>query len=361
MDENFWANLDATRRAMERATTGIDIIKLTLSAEAAQKLTTTIDFARLSPTLALGDYASRQYERFSTNSALVGETLASAMARSAIALPELNSAYISEALRLAATGIHKFEPSTSMLAGAQALEISRINDVVAGALSSTAFDNLAAFNRSLGRRLVSLSDSYRDIFAGLAKIDFALPDFVTDLPTRDMVVKSTIVSSRAVDFDPQDATIDLDDPAYARSDVDLMLADLDADLVTMLDEAMEVAFSTSTGRVRHASVSLRELATHVLHRLASDDEIVAWSQDPNHYHSGRPTRQARVLYVCRHVNYGPYRKYLGKSVNATVAFFDALNGLHDVRPDVCDFQLQLMLTDAIGILRFLLRTAKHRP
>ena len=51
-----------------------------------------------------------------------------------------------------------------------------------------------------------------------------------------------------------------------------MLADIDADLVTMLDEAMEVVSSMSTGRVRHASVSLRELATRVLHRLAPDDE-----------------------------------------------------------------------------------------
>jgi hypothetical protein len=282
------------------------------------------------------------------------------MARSTIALPELNPASTFETLP-AATGIHNFGSSTSLVAGAHALEIAGINDVVIGALSSTTFDNLAAFDRSLGRRLVSLSDSYRDIFTGLTEIDFALPNFVTELPPRDMVVKSTIVSSRAVDFEPKNATIDLDDPAYARSDVDLMLADLDADLVTMLDEAMEVVFSTSTGKVRHASVSLRELTTHVLHRLASDDEIVAWSKDPNHYHNGRPTRQARVLYVCRHVNYGPYGEYLRKSVNATVAFFDALNGLHDVRPDVCDFQLQLMLTDAIGILRFLLRTAKHRP
>jgi len=361
MDDKFWANLDATRRAMERAAAGIDITKITLAGEAAQKLTNTIDFEKISSTLALGDYAWRQYERFSTNSALVGETLASAIARSSVAFPELTAPSLSETLRLAASEIPEFERPTSILSGAQALELARINDVVAGALSSTAFDNLAAFDRSLGRRLVSLSDSYRDIFAGLPKIDFALPDFVTELPARDMIVKSTIVSSRAVDFEPRDATIDLDDPAYARSDVDLMLADLDANLVTMLDEAVEVIFSTSTGRVRHASVSLRELATHVLHRLAPDDEILTWSQEPNHYHNGRPTRQARVLYVCRRVNYGPYGKYLKKSVNATVAFFDALNGLHDVRPDVCDFQLRLMLTDAIGILRFLLRTAKHRP
>jgi hypothetical protein len=254
MDEKFWANLDATRRAMERATAGIDIKNLTLASEAA-RFATTIDFANLSSTLAVGNYSSRSYERFSANSALVGETLASAMARSTIALPELTSASTSETVRLAATRIHDFDSSKVMLAGVHALKIARINDAVTGALSSTAFDNLAALERSLSRRLVSLSDSYRDIFTGLTKIDFALPAYVTELPPRDMVVKSTIVSSRAIAFDPKNATIDLDDPAYARSDVDFMLAELDADLVTMLDEAMEVVFSTSTGRVRHASIS----------------------------------------------------------------------------------------------------------
>ena len=357
MDEKFWANLDATRRAMERATAGIDMTKLAFAVEDATKLAGTIDFEKISSTLALGDIALRQYEKFNANSALVGETLASAIARSSVAIPALNS----PALRLAASEIPKFAIPSSLLAGAHAIELAGMNDAVAGAMSSIDFDNLAAFDRSLGRRLVSLSDSYRDIFAGLAKIDFPLPDFVTELPARDMIVKSTIVSSRTVDFEPADATIDLEDPAYARSDVDLMLADLDADLVTMLDEAMGVVFGTSTGRVRHASVSLRELATHLLHRLAPDDEVHSWTQDPNHYHEDRPTRQARVLYVCRQVNYGPYGKYLKKSVSASVAFFDTLNSLHDVRPEVCDFQLRLMLTDAIGILRFLLRTAKHRP
>ena len=360
MDEKFWANLEATRRALERATAGLNVTKIAFAAEEAAKISGGIDVSRFSSTLALGDYGFRQFERFSTNSALVGETLANAIARSSIALPELSSPSLTEALRLAAADITKFEIPTGILAGSQALELARMNDIVAGTLSSGVFEQLAGFDRSYGRRVVSLSHSYREIFAGLT-IDFVLPDFVTELPPRDMVVKSTIVSSRAPDFEPDDAVIDLDDPAYARSDVDLMLADVDPGLVTMLDEAVEVAFSTATGRVRHASVSLRELATHVLHRLAPDDEIRRWSQDPTHFHNDRPTRQARVLYVCRHVNYGPYSKYLKKSVGATVAFFETLNGLHDVRPDVCDFQLRLMLTDAIGILRFLLRTAKHRP
>lgn len=73
-DEKFWANLDATRRAMERATAGIDMSTLAFAAEDAAKLASTMDFEKISSTLALGDYALRQYERFSTNSALVGET-----------------------------------------------------------------------------------------------------------------------------------------------------------------------------------------------------------------------------------------------------------------------------------------------
>jgi hypothetical protein len=227
MDEKFWANLEATRRALERATAGLDVTKIAFAADEAAKIFGGIDVSKFSSTFALGDYGFRQYERFSTNSALVGETLASAIARSSIALPELSSPSFTEALRLPAADVLKFEITTGTLAGAQALELARMNDIVAGLLSSRVFEQLAEFDRSFGRRVVSLSDSYRDIFAGLTTVDFALPDFVTELPPRDMVVKSTIVSSRAPDFEPGEAVIDLDDQAYARSDVDLMLAEID--------------------------------------------------------------------------------------------------------------------------------------
>ena len=359
MDEKFWANLDAMQRAVERATSSSNVAMLVTAADAAQRFASTIDFAKVSSTFAVGEHAYRQYERLSTNSALVDETIASMLAH-APALPDLTAPVYTNLQLAPPVGID-FKVPESPLLSTRIHELAHLNDAVTKATSSIHFDSLAALDRSLGRRLASLSDSYRDIFAGLPKIEFPLPDFVVKLPAHDLIVKATIVSSRTINFKPDDATIDLEDPAYARSDVDLMLADLDADLVTMLDEAVEVVFGTSVGRVRHATVSLRELSMHVLHRLAPDGEVSAWTQDPNHYHEGRPRRQARVLYVCRHVNYGPYGRYLKKSVNATVAFFDTLNSLHEVRPDVCDFQLRLMLTDAIGILRFLLRTAKHQP
>ena len=360
MDDKFWANLDATRLAMERATASIDVSKLVTSASTVHQLASTIDFDKISLSLAVRDHVFHDYDRLSANSALVGETLASVIARNGGVMAEFDSATLS-ALRLAVPEIPKFDIASSVLVGAHALELARMNDIVVGALSSTAFDHLASFDVSLGHRLVGLSDSYRDIFTGMAAIKFALPDFVTDLPPRDMILKSTIVSSRAPDFEPAEAKIDLDDPAYARGDVDLMLADLNPDYVTVLDEAFEALAGKSLGRVRHTLVSLRELITHVLHDLSPDADLIAWSKDPKHFDKGKPTRAGRYLYICRFVTYGAYGDYLKKSSKMTSAFFELMNVLHDVRPDVGEFQLRLMLTDAIGILRLLLRTARHRP
>jgi hypothetical protein len=356
MDEKFWNQLDATRRAMERASAGIDMSKITLAGENAAKLYGTIDFERLSSTYALASNALQQYERYSANSALVGETIDSMLTRYS-ALSNVPSTIFASAhlTTPALTGLKVPEISSRLH------ELTRLNDAVSSAMRSIHFDNLATSDRSLGRRIISLSDSYRNLFAGLSRIEFAVPDFVTSLPARDMIVKSTIISSRATDFEPSEAQIDLEDPAHARSDVDLMLAELNPDYVAVLDEAFEAFSGRSRGRTRHVLVSLREIITHVLHDLSPDDELRAWSTDPKYFHEDKPTRAARHLYICRFVNCGPYSDYVKKSSDMTSAFFKALNGLHDVRPDICEFQIRLMVTDALNILRFLLRTAKYRP
>lgn len=211
--------------------------------------------------------------------------------------------------------------STLAAVSAHVIDIQKYNTAIAGALSSTAFDNLAFLDARLERRILGLGDSYRDLFAGLAAIEgqlAAVPDFVTRLPPRDMLVKATIISSYGVDFEPDETEIDLDDPSYARADVDYMLDKLNPDYVTMLDEAFEAYRSRSVGRVRHVSVSLRELCMHILHDLSPDKAVAAWTKDPNHYDKGRPIREARVLYICRGVEYALYPAYVHKSLRATI-------------------------------------------
>ena len=86
MDERFWADLDAARKTIERATAGIDMSELAIAAENAARVAGTIDFEKASLAFALGDTAVRWHDRLSANSALVSETLASMIARDSVAL-----------------------------------------------------------------------------------------------------------------------------------------------------------------------------------------------------------------------------------------------------------------------------------
>ena len=143
MDERFWADLDAARKTIERATAGIDMSELAIAAENAARVAGTIDFEKASLAFALGDTAVRWHDRLSANSALVSETLASMIARDSVALHST--------VNLVADA---FVPTTSTLESlgaelARALKPSRA--VVA---------SLSAWEASLTARMTALKTSW---------------------------------------------------------------------------------------------------------------------------------------------------------------------------------------------------------
>lgn len=83
--------------------------------------------------------------------------------------------------------------------------------------------------------------------------------------------------------------------------------------------AAAAARSSNPDRVRHASVSLRELRDHVLRGLAPDAEIEAWNPDPELKHQGRFKRSARLAYVARNARPGPFEDFTKKSHEAALA------------------------------------------
>ena len=144
-------------------------------------------------------------------------------------------------------------------------EAIRLNSTLVNSFVAPAWASAKVIDPFLERRLSGLSTSYAALFSDLAAAPALLPnipDFVVKLPPRDMTVKTEIIASRSVEYDPDRSAIDFHDPAYARSDVDLMLVDLDPGYVTILDEAFEMIAGKTIGRVRHALNSLRELSTH---------------------------------------------------------------------------------------------------
>jgi hypothetical protein len=133
------------------------------------------------------------------------------------------------------------------------------------------------------------------------------------------------------------------------------LPKLDPGLYKMWKGAIEAYNSDNTDRVRHFSTSIRELYTHLIHILAPDDAIKKWTAEPAFYHEGRPTRKARLLFICRNINNAPFSTFVKKDVDATIAFIDIFQkGTHDIDPVFSPSHLVTIKSKAENTLKFLL-------
>lgn len=142
--------------------------------------------------------------------------------------------------------------------------------------------------------------------------------------------------------------------------IDELLVALDHRLHNTWLGAKEALGSNNSDRKRHVVVSLRELVTHVLHALAPDDEVHKWTTNPKHFHEGHPTRAARVLYVCREVNHGPFTNFISADVKATLEFITLFQrGTHELDIVFSENQLRTLVTRTESLLRFLLLTYRE--
>ena len=130
------------------------------------------------------------------------------------------------------------------------------------------------------------------------------------------------------------------------------------DLIQAYEGAVEASTSTNVDRARHTMSSLRELVTHVLHRLAPDEAFFGWDSHKAYLDDrGRPSRPGRLRYICRYVNHGEWTAFIEKDVQAAVAFLDLLNKLHKAKPQQSDLQLRALLIRAEGLITVLIKTA----
>jgi hypothetical protein len=94
--------------------------------------------------------------------------------------------------------------------------------------------------------------------------------------------------------------------------------------------------STNPDKVRHATTSLRELLTQVLHSGAPDIAVEAELKDPRWYSNGRPTRKARIYFILTQ-KYGDdiLLDFLEKDIEAIESLFSLLHkGTHEVASSI---------------------------
>jgi hypothetical protein len=138
-----------------------------------------------------------------------------------------------------------------------------------------------------------------------------------------------------------------------------LIASIDVQLLPLYEGAIDAIKSNNVDRVRHATTSLRELFTHILHRLAPDDAFFKWNQDESNLYNGRPTRKGRLLYICRKINYDPFTTFINQDISAALTFLDLLQkGTHAIRKPYTERQLKALLIRMECLLDFIIRISR---
>ncbi len=142
------------------------------------------------------------------------------------------------------------------------------------------------------------------------------------------------------------------------SAIDELLGRYLAPLVPVLKGARESASSRNPERVRHTCVSYRELLTQLLHRLAPDNAVAGWTTEKAHFNQGRPTRRARLLYICRNAQGTSLVGFALADLDSFLAGIDLLQtGTHGIAVAWTDGQFAALQNRAEGLIWLLLEVA----
>lgn len=215
------------------------------------------------------------------------------------------------------------------------------------------------FRRSIGAHLGIVTRRYSDLMSATVQQDAPSRDtaLVTAFPPLDYYRHLDVLESITVSPDEARASSETVRSAIegGAPTIDDRLLLFDVTLHPLLLGARASVDSGNPDSPRHAMTSLRELMTQVLHRLAPDDEVRLWSTDREHYREGRPTRRARLLFICRDINSGPLVDFVKADVSAGIALVDLLNGsTHVVRSQLTPDQLRSVVARVESLLLFLL-------
>ena len=222
--------------------------------------------------------------------------------------------------------------------------------VITGLESSIA--HLAASYGGLAESLREISDITR------------LPAFVLPGATREIYTTSFALETLRPwdDRDEDEAETEIQLVAEAELETSgciALLQQVDPGLARPYIGARDALYGNNADRARHILSSLRELWNHLLRRLAPDDLVAAWipgvSNQKDLLHDGKPTRRARVLYVCRELNNEPLIDFLMHDTRALVKLIELFNRVHELETELTDEQLRAILLRTDSWLMYILQ------
>jgi len=214
---------------------------------------------------------------------------------------------------------------------------------------------------SLRQMQIDLSESYSRLFKSFEAPDFSIfsvrPDIIS-LPPIEFYTSNRVIESISLTEGKileEEETLITEISHEIRDDIEMYLSRLDPSLIRLWRGAKESLASDNPDSTRHFITSLRELLTHVIHKLAPDEQVKSWTTDPKHYHKNKPTRRSRLLYICREINYPPFSQFLDKDIDAVLECINLFQyGTHKIDSPFITPQLQSMMLRTESSIRFLL-------
>ena len=222
--------------------------------------------------------------------------------------------------------------------------------VIAGLESS--FARMTASYGSLAESLREISDITR------------LPAFVLPGAAREIFSTSFALESLRPweERDKDEAETDIQLVTEAELETSGCIAFLqhvDPELARPYVGARDALYSSNPDRARHILTSLRELWSHLLRRIAPDTLVIPWirseGRQKDMLHNGKPTRRAKILYVCRELNNGPLVDFLVYDTQALVKLIELFNRVHELKTEITDEQLRAILLKSDSWLMYVLQ------
>ena len=221
-----------------------------------------------------------------------------------------------------------------------------------------AINAAASLQDSLSRNLDRFTANYRRLvdFTDHQPIKEVLKPDIIQYPAHEVFREAELLEQITV---PEDEQVVLEEYEVITIPEERTLEDrlgeINSDLLNLLQGARAALSADNPDRARHVTVSLRELIGRVLHQFAPKDKIKAWSTDHSYYdEEGKPTRRARLLYICREINSDPLSKFVDVDVKSVLTLIQVLNAETHVIPcRLTDRQLQALVGRTESCLQFL--------
>lgn len=290
--------------------------------------------------------------------ALANESLTKLVSSAAITDSALSKVFAEHnALRASLSSIASQSSITSLLSSldtTRLLHTSLNSQCRLLALEATSFGRLLGASNTLANDLTStfskLTRSYREVIECFPSIPEPLVPFIAKYSPIEYSLEMDVLER---------ISVDRDEKVEGLPSVDDELASFDDRLLILINGARKSLRSDNPDRARHVTTSIRELFTHILHGLAPDVEMTKWSTDESHFHNNRPTRRARLLYICRKFSCDPLTKFVEDDVRAALTLVDSLNaGTHVVQSKLTEFQLEAIVYRMEALAFFLLKISR---